>query len=213
MNYLTMVDKIEYGDTGKQAREKINWIIDEVYASIPSIWENWHWYIWWVDTWIMAVWAKLRNSNNLIKQNEFFEIFTDLQLADWLTPTSTFPVWVCVWYVWSNNGRATSWVLLNAKTENWNYIRLLYWDDKKLYIDWWRWTFKSIAMSDEIVLSINQLRSELSRVAFTGLSSDLINDASFNSMPVLSKEEFDNLWPITDSDDKRYVVFKEIRKS
>lgn len=29
--------KIEYGDSGKVAREKINSIIDEVNASIPSI--------------------------------------------------------------------------------------------------------------------------------------------------------------------------------
>ena len=32
-----VVEKIQYGDTGKVAREKINGIIDEVYASIPSI--------------------------------------------------------------------------------------------------------------------------------------------------------------------------------
>jgi hypothetical protein len=40
-----VVEKIQYGDNGKIAREKINGIIDEVYANRPSIGDNGNWYI------------------------------------------------------------------------------------------------------------------------------------------------------------------------
>lgn len=53
-----MADKINYGDNWKVAREKINNIMDEVEAHIPSIWENNHWYLWETDTWISATWPQ-----------------------------------------------------------------------------------------------------------------------------------------------------------
>ena len=50
--------QINYWDSWKQAREKINDILDIAENSIPSIWENWHWYLWRNDTWINATWPK-----------------------------------------------------------------------------------------------------------------------------------------------------------
>lgn len=52
------VQPIEYGDNGKIAREKINAMLQEVEANIPSIWENNHWYLWDTDTGIDATWPK-----------------------------------------------------------------------------------------------------------------------------------------------------------
>lgn len=208
-----MVEYIQYGDTWKVAREKINTIIDEVEASIPSIWENGHWYIWGVDTWITAAGLELREMNNLIKQNWNRKIFTDLQLTDWLTPTSIFPIGVNIGNVNNADGWEVSWILLNAKTTNWNYVRWLYGDDWKLYFDWGRWVLKKIAMSDEIMNAINTLRNELSTVAFTGLSSDLDNDALFTSDNILTNAEYEALWPETWSNDRRYFTYKTITKN
>ena len=213
MNLIKMVEYIQYGDTWKVAREKINGIMAEVEASIPSIWENWHWYIWWVDTWITAVGLELREMNNLIKQDWNKKTFTDLQLTDWLTPTSVFPIGVNIGNVSSSNGWEVSWILLNAKATNWKYVRWLYGDDWKLYFDWGRWVLKKIAMSDEIINAIESLRNELATVAFTGLSSDLDNDALFTSDNVLTQEEYEALWPETWSDDRRYFTYKTITKN
>lgn len=49
---------INYGDTGKIAREKINSMLAEVEAHIPSIGENNHWYLWETDTGINATWPQ-----------------------------------------------------------------------------------------------------------------------------------------------------------
>lgn len=38
----------------------------------------------------------LREENNLIKLNEDNELYTDLQLVSWITPSDEFPVWVTV---------------------------------------------------------------------------------------------------------------------
>lgn len=207
------IQHIEYWDTGKVAREKINSIIDEVEASIPSIWENWHWYIWGVDTGITAVGLELRETNNLIKQNSNHKTFTDLQLSDWLTPTSVFPIWVNIGNVSSSDGWTVNGILLNAKTTDWHYVRWLYGEDWNLYFDWGRGVMKKIPTNEEVMNAIDTLRNELSTVAFTGLSSDLDNDALFTSDNVLTKAEYDALWPETWSDDRRYFTYKTITKN
>lgn len=206
-------DKIEYRDTGKVARDKINAIIDEVKASIPSIWENGHWYIWDVDTWITAVWLELREENNLIKQDVNSKTFTDLQLTNWLTPTSVFPIWVNIGNVSSTDWWDVNGVLLNAKATNGNYIRWLYGEDGNLYFDGWRGVFKKIPTNDDITSAIETLRNELSTVAYTGKSSDLDNDALFTSDNVLTNEEYEALWPSTWSDDRRYFTYKTVTKN
>ena len=50
--------QVDYWDSWAIAREKINQILDIAENSIPSIWENWHWYLWWNDTWINATWPQ-----------------------------------------------------------------------------------------------------------------------------------------------------------
>lgn len=50
--------EINYWDSWKTAREKINNILDIAENSIPSIWENWHWFLWNTDTWINAQWPQ-----------------------------------------------------------------------------------------------------------------------------------------------------------
>ena len=205
--------KIEYWDNGKVAREKINSIIDEVNASIPSIWENGHWYIWGVDTGITAVGVELREENNLIKKDSNDKTYTDLQLTNWLTPTSVFPIWVNIGNVSSNDGWDVSGVLLNAKATNGKYVRWLYGEDGNLYFDGWRWVFKKIPTNDDLISAIETLRGELSTVAYTGKSSDLDNDALFTSDNVLTNEEYEALWPSTWSDDRRYFTYKTIIKN
>ena len=205
------IQHIEYWDTGKVAREKINAIIDEVEASIPSIWENWHWYIWGVDTGITAVWLELRATNNLIKQNSNRETFVDLQFQDGLTPTSAFPIWVTVWNISSEDWRPESWILLNSRTEN-SYSRILYWDSWVLYFDWGLWVFKRIATTDYVDSALSHLRNELHTVAFTWKSSDLNNDYGFSAVPILTKDDYDNI-PWTAGDDKEYMIYEVKNKN
>lgn len=202
--------KIEYWDNGKVAREKINAIIDEVNASIPSIWPNWNWYIWGVDTWIYAVGLKLRENDNLIKKDSNGEAYTDLQFWIDLTPTSDFPLWVVVWNVSEDNGWIKSWVLLNQKTEN-SYVRLLYWDDWNTYLDWWLGVFKRIATTEYVDNKLQELRNSLHTVAFTGLSSDLDNDYWFTAVPIMTKEEYEEI-PWTASDDKEYFLYEVVNE-
>lgn len=149
----------------------------------------------------------LRETNNLLHYNNQDELYADLQLENWLTPTSAFPVWVCVWNVSSTDWWTQSWVLVNAKTTNWEYLRWLYWDDWKLYYDWGTWVFKTIATTEDLSSALSTLRNELSTVAFTWKSSDLDNDAWFNSVPIMTQEQYDNT-PGTAWDDKRYFIFE-----
>ena len=207
-----MVTKIEVWDTGKVAREKINSIMDEVINHIPSIWENGHRYIGDVDTGISAVGLTLRERNNLIKQNANKETFVDLQLDANITPTAVFPVGVCVWNVNEQDWWEESGVLLNLKTTSGKYARILYWDSGTLYFDKWNGTFKRIATTDYVDNALSSLRTELHRVAYSWLSSDLDNDAGFTADNVLTNTEYEQIWPTTESDDKRYFIYKTVRK-
>lgn len=198
---------IEYWDNWKVAREKINSIIDEVNASIPSIWDNWNWFIWWVDTWIPARWFVRKSWDNLIKQDSNLDAYVDLQFSADLTPTSVFNKWITVWNVSESNGWIKSWVLINAKTEE-SYIRMLYTNDW-LYIDWGLWVFKRIATTEYVDNALSQLRNDLHTVAFTWKSSDLNNDYWFSAVPILTKEQYDEI-PWTAADDKEYFLYENI---
>lgn len=204
-----MAVRIEFGDNGKVARDKINSIIDEVNASIPSIGENGNWYIWGVDTGIRAKALKIKEGDNLIKEiND--EIYTDLQFTNNLTPTSVFPIWVTVGLVSTADGRPYNGVLLNAKT-NTTYARRLHAENWDLYFDGGLWVFKKIPSQIDINNAVNNLRNELHIVAFSGKSSDLDNDAGFNSVPVITYEEYEQI-PWTGGDDKRYHIYKTVIK-
>jgi len=150
----------------------------------------------------------LRAASNLLHYNQYDELYADLQLENWLTPTSSFPIWVNVWNVSSNTGRPQSWVMVNALASSGSYMRRLYGDDGKLYFDWWTGVFSQILTSDDISGIIQSLRSELAEVAFTWKSSDLNNDAEFTADKVMTMEEYEQT-PWTAGDDKNYWIFEE----
>lgn len=117
----------------------------------------------------------LREENNLIKIDGNNEVYTDLQLEDWIATTDTLPVGVTTWRVLQADGWVKSWTMLCFKTTSWDYVTWIYWDDGKLYIDNWEWEFKQIYLKSEVDGLFAQLRSELSEVAFSGDYSDLGN--------------------------------------
>ena len=147
----------------------------------------------------------LRASDNILHYNQDDELYADLQFEDWLTPTSDFPIWVAIWNVDSTDWWTQSWLLLNARTDD-TYMRWLYWDDWKLYFDWWLWVFKTIATTDDITSAVNTLRNELATVALTGKSSDLNNDYWFSAVPIMTQDQYDNT-PWTAGDDKEYAIY------
>ena len=142
----------------------------------------------------------LREENNLIMVNEDNQIYTDLQLADWVAPTDEFPVGVTVGKVlaedwWDQNG-----LLLNRKTTSGDYARWLYWADGELYFDGWQGTWKQVYYSDEVDDLLSDLRDEFATVAFTGDYNDLIN------RPTFLQEQAD--WNQTDTNEPDYIKNK-----
>lgn len=138
-------------------------------------------YTWWTGIDIDAnkvIKILLRQENNLINVNDDNEIYTDLQLADGIKPTDTFPIWVTVGKVLASDGWWESWMLLNMKTTSWDYSRWIYAQNWKLYYDNWTWVYTQIYSSTEVDNLLNQLRNSLATVAFTGDYNDLINRPS-----------------------------------
>lgn len=209
MNHIKMVEYIQYGDTWKVAREKINGIMGEVEAHIPSIWENWNWYLWPTDTWIPAVWARLREWNNLLFRDSNLELYCDLQLADWITPIDNFPVWITVWNISRQNGWEVSWILMNAKTSSWQYIRWIYANNWKLLFDNWLWELKQIPTTEDVLNAVNTLRNELHTIAFSWKSSDLNNDYWLTATPLMTEEQRGEI-PWRFGDDKEYMLYEVV---
>mgnify|MGYP007115351896 CR=1 FL=1 len=121
-------------------------------------------YTWW--TWIEITSDKvinllLREENNLIMVNDDNEVYTDLQLESWLTPSSDFPVWVTVWKVLQTDWWTQSWLILNWKTTSWDYARWIYANDGKIYFDWWNWTWQRVYYSSEVDTLLTNLRNEV----------------------------------------------------
>ena len=121
----------------------------------------------------------LREENNLIMVNEDNQIYTDLQLADWVAPTDEFPVGVTVGKVlaedwWTQNG-----LLLNWKTTSGDYARWIYWADGEIYFDGGTGTRNQVYYSSEVNDLFTALRGELATVAFTWDYNDLINRPQF----------------------------------
>lgn len=121
----------------------------------------------------------LREEDNLIHVNGDNEIYTDLQLAVNITPSSDFPVWVTVGKVLAENWWSQNGLILNWKTTSWDYARWLYWADGKLYFDNGTGTWKQVYYSEEVDALFTALRWELATVAFTGDYNDLINRPAF----------------------------------
>lgn len=125
--------------------------------------------------WNKVISVLLREENNLILVNNDNELYTDLQLADWIEPDDDLPVGVTVGKVleddwWEQNG-----LLLNWKTTSWDYARWIYWADGKIYFDWWTWERSQVYYSSEVDDLFTALRNSLANVAFTGDYNDLIN--------------------------------------
>ena len=117
----------------------------------------------------------LRSLNNLIKINDDNEAYVDLQLDDWIASSANMPVWVNVGRALQADWWLANWTLLVAKTTSGDEIRFLFADDWKLYTDNWTWTFTQIYLKPEVDALFQQLRSELSTVAFSGDYDDLLN--------------------------------------
>jgi len=86
----------------------------------------------------------LREANNLIHVNEDRELYVDLQLDDWIEPDDDLPVGVTTGKIlqedwWQQNG-----IILNRKTTSWDYVRLIYANDWKLYYDPGTWVWNEI---------------------------------------------------------------------
>lgn len=97
-------------------------------------------YTWWIGIEITdnhVINVLLRAMNNLIMVNEDRELYVDLQLEDWIEPTDDFPVGVTTGKILQEDWWQESWIILNWKTTSWDYVRLIYANDNKLYYDPW----------------------------------------------------------------------------
>lgn len=117
----------------------------------------------------------LRAEDNLIILDDNNELYTDLQLEDWLSTSDELPVGVTTWRVLQADGWIATGTMLAFKTTSWDYVTWIYGDDGKLYIDNGTGTFKQIYLKSEVDALFAQLRSELSTVAFSGDYADLLN--------------------------------------
>lgn len=104
-------------------------------------------YTWW--QWIEitnnhVINVLLREMNNLIMVNEDRELYVDLQLPDWIEPDDDFPVWVTTGKILQEDWWQESGIILNRKTTSWDYVRLIYATDWKLYYDPWTWQWIEI---------------------------------------------------------------------
>ena len=120
-------------------------------------------YTWWKAIDIdenKVISLRLRDENNLIIRDEWDnEIYVDLQLPDWIRPTDAFPVWVTTGRVLVADDWDVTGTLVCFKTTSWDNIKLLYWDNWKLWIDNWTWTFKQIYLKWEVDALLTSLRN------------------------------------------------------
>lgn len=95
--------------------------------------------------------------------NEDRELYVDLQLDDWIQPDDDFPVGVTTWKILQEDWWQQSWIILNWKTTSWDYVRLIYANDGKLYYDpgtwtwieiwtWWGWIQINVATASTLWL-------------------------------------------------------------
>ena len=101
-------------------------------------------YTWWI--WIEitnnhVINVLLRELNNLIHVNEDRELYVDLQIPDGVEPDYDFEVWVTTWKILEEDWWQQSWIIINWKTTSWDYVRIIYANDGKLYYDPWTWVW------------------------------------------------------------------------
>ena len=118
---------------------------------------------------------KLRELNNLIKINENDEAYVDLQLDDWIETDDNLPVWITTWRVLQEDWWIATGTIISAKTTSWDEFSYIFADDWKLYTDNWTWVYKQIYLKPEVDDLLQQLREELSELAFSGEYDDLLH--------------------------------------
>lgn len=153
----------------------------------------------------------LREEDNLIQVNDDNEVYTDLQLESWLTPSSDFPVWVTVWKVLQADWWTQSWLILNWKTTSWDYARWIYANDWKLYFDNGTWTWKKVYYSDDVDTLLTNLRDEVYQYFMKW--SDFERDEQNNANVILGlttqttpTEDFTVSVPSTVKEGQEYVL-------
>ena len=73
--------------------------------------------------------------------NEDRELYVDLQIPDGVEPDYDFEVWVTTWKILEEDWWQQSWIIINWKTTSWDYVRIIYANDGKLYYDPWTWVW------------------------------------------------------------------------
>lgn len=168
-------------------------------------------YTWWEAIDIdqnKVISLKLRDENNLIIYDSWDdEIYVDLQLPDWITPTDAFPVWVTTGRVVVADWWDKAGTIICAKTTSGDNIKLLYADDWTLWIDNGTGTFKQIyfkADVDALLLALrNYIDWELAKkqnwvASATAPSNqvqwDLWYDTTNSVMKVYDGAQWINVW-------------------
>lgn len=110
-------------------------------------------YTWWI--WIEitnnhVINVLLRELNNLIHVNEDRELYVDLQIPDGVEPDYDFEVWVTTWKILEEDWWQQSWIIINWKTTSWDYVRIIYANDGKLYYDPWTWEWIPFLTAEDI---------------------------------------------------------------
>ena len=148
--------EINYWDTWEVAREKINNILDIAESSIPSIWEDNHRYLGWVDTGINATWPQWEEWQPWPTWNWIDYTSSDkvgktttvtLHYTNWESDSFEVQDWAD-WWGWWGGGWDGNVVGPDSSTD-WN-ISVFDWTDGKHIKDWWK------KISDLVQTSGNQ---------------------------------------------------------
>lgn len=82
--------------------------------------------------------------------NEDRELYVDLQIPDGVEPDYDFEVWVTTWKILEEDWWQQSWIIINWKTTSWDYVRIIYANDGKLYYDPWTWVWIPFLTAEDI---------------------------------------------------------------
>lgn len=110
--------------------------------------------------------------------NENRELYVDLQLDDWIQPDDDFPVGVTTWKILQEDWWQQSWIILNWKTTSWDYVRLIYANDGKLYYDPWTWEWIELATGESIeplFENLNVKMFEIDSISETTVGQEVVD--------------------------------------
>lgn len=101
------------------------------------------------DDWVAKyINVKLRALNNLIICNDDNELYTDLQLEDWLNANDEVPVGVLTGRVLQADWWPQTWTLLSWKTTSWDLNQFLWGNDWNLYFRDGNWVWHTLTFQD-----------------------------------------------------------------